>query len=102
MSPIIDDLGGDIKTKLNVGLVMKNLKPEVDETPRMYSKTMPKYRYRFVRYEMLTDRVFYAREYRCDDGSWSEDCSRPETMSLNEWENRDIWTDPDLEEAKVE
>lgn len=102
MSPIIDDLGGDIKTKLNVGLVMKNLKPEVDETPRMYSRLSPRYRYRFVRYEMLTDRVFYSRDYRCDDGSWSEDNSRPETMSLDEWENRDIWVDPDLEEAKAE
>lgn len=102
MSPIIDDLGGDIKTKLNVGLVMKRLKPAVDEAPRMYSKTMPRYRYRFVRYEMLTDRVFYVREYRCDDGSWSEDGSRPDSMSLAEWENRDVWVDPDLEEAKEE
>lgn len=92
MDPIIEDLGGSIQTKLNVGLLMKGLKPEVDETPRVYSKNSPSYRYRFMRYEMLTDRVFYVTEYRNDDGTWPDGSHKhPETMSLQEWENRETW-----------
>ena len=94
MDPIIEDLGGSIQTKLNVGLLMKGLKPEVDESPRMYSHGHPKYRYRFIRYEMLTDRVFYVTEYRNDDGTWPDGSHKyPETMSLQDWENRETWFD---------
>ena len=94
MDPIIEDLGGSIQVKLNVGLIMKGLKPEVDKSPRVYGYGDPDYRHRFVRYEMLTDRVFYVAEYRNSDGTWS-DCAQehPETMSLQEWEDKDTWYD---------
>lgn len=94
MDPIIEDLGGSIQVKLNVGLLMKKLRPEVDNSPRMYGYGDPNYRYRFIRYEMLTDRVFYVAEYRNSDGTWSDcDQEHPGTMSLQEWESRDTWFD---------
>lgn len=93
MSPIIDDLGGTIVHKLNVGLLMKGLKPKVDTHMRMRHNSDYRYRLDFVNYSFLLDKVDYDIQYRRDDGTWNEKWSNG-SCSLAEWENMNIWVEP--------
>ena len=92
MSPIIDDLGGTIVHKLNVGLLMKGLKPKVNTNMRMRI-TDSRYRLVFVNYSFLLDKVDYDIQHRRDDGTWNENWSSG-SCSLSEWENMDVWEEP--------
>lgn len=93
MSPIIDDLGGTIVHKLNVGLLMKGLKPEADTRMRMRHHSDSRYRLAFVNYSFLLDKVDYDIQYRRDDGTWNEKWSNG-SCSLSEWDDMDIWEEP--------
>lgn len=99
MSPIIDDLGGTIVHKLNVGLLMKGLKPKVDTRMRMRHHNDSRYRFVFVNYSFLLDKVDYDIQYRRDNGIWDENWSKG-VCSLSEWENMDIWEEPAPESSE--
>ena len=99
MSPIIDDLGGSIIHKLNVGLLMKGLKPKVDTRMRMRHHNDSRYRLVFVNYSFLLDKVDYDIQYRHDNGIWDENWSNG-VCSLSEWENMDIWEEPTPENSE--
>lgn len=99
MSPIIDDLGGTIVHKLNVGLLMKGLKPKVDTHMRMHHHSDSRYRLAFVNYSFLLDKVDYDIQYRRDDGTWNEKWSNG-NCPLSEWEDMDIWEEPTSENSK--
>ena len=99
MSPIVEDLGGTIVHKLNVGLLMKGLKPEVDTRTRMYYRDDSGYRCVFVNYSLLLDRVNYVIQRRCSDGSWNESWSN-NNCSLAEWEDKEIWEEPTPENSE--
>lgn len=98
VSPIVEDLGGTIVHKLNVGLLMKGFKPEVDTRMRMYRQKDSGYRCVFVNYSFLLDRVDYNIQYRCSDGTWNENWSTG-NCSLTEWEEREIWKEPTPENS---
>ncbi len=100
MSPIVDDLGGTIVQKLNVGLLMKGLKPEVDTRMRTHHHRDSRYRCVFVNYSFLLDKVGYDIQYRRDDGTWNEKWSSGNCCPLAEWENLDIWEEPTLENSE--
>lgn len=98
MSPIIDDLGGTIVHKLNVGLLMKGLKPKVDTRMRAHCKD-PRYRSVFVNYSFLLDRVDYKIQCRKDNGEWQDNWHNG-SCSLSEWEDMDIWEEPTPESSE--
>lgn len=98
MSPIIDDLGGTIVHKLNMGLLMKGLKPKVDTRMRMHCKDA-RYRSVFVNYSFLLDRVDYEIQYRKDNGEWRDNWSNGH-CSLLEWEQLEIWEEPTPENSE--
>lgn len=99
MSPIVEDLGGTIVHKLNVGLLMKGLKPEVDTRMRVYYRDDSGYRCVFVNYSLLLDRVNYVIQRRCSDGSWNENWSN-NNCSLAEWEDKEIWEESTPENSE--
>lgn len=99
MSPIIDDLGGTIVHKLNVGLLMKGLKPKVDTRMRKYHRNDSEYRCVFVSYSFLLDRVDYDIQYRRNDGSWNENWSTG-NCPLAAWEEKEIWEEPTPESSE--
>lgn len=99
MSPIVEDLGGTIVHKLNVGLLMKGFKPKVDTRMKMYRQKDSGYRCVFVNYSFLLDRVDYNIQCRYSDGTWNENWSTG-YCSLTEWEEREIWEEPTPENSE--
>lgn len=93
MSRIIDDLGGGVVNKLNVGLVMKGMKPKINESPREYDKYDPTYRRVLVNYSLINNKVDYRVDHLRSDGTWYEGYSTGK-CTLEEWESYDIWEDP--------
>ena len=93
MSRIIDDLGGGVVNKLNVGLVMKGMKPNVNESPRVHDKYDPTYRKVLVNYSLINNRVDYRIDHLRADGIWYEGYSTGK-CTAEEWESYDIWEDP--------
>lgn len=66
LTNIINDLGGDDLSAINVALVHKGVKPQIDESPRFehsWRKTF--FRYKLVRYSLLLDKVEYTQT-RCE------------------------------------
>lgn len=99
MSPIVEDLGGTVVHKLNVGLLMKGLKPKADTRMRMYHRNDSGYRCVFVNYSFLLDRVDYDIHCRRGDGSWNENWSTG-NCSLADWEEKEIWEEPTPENSE--
>lgn len=99
MDAVIEDLGGSTQTKLNLGLILRGLKPEVDQAPRVSERDDQSCK-TFVRYEMLTDRVFYTHDKLTVNGLQTDYWRRvtekaPLTMPLAEWLSLDVWTAPE-------
>ena len=66
LTNIINDLGGDDLTAINVALIHKGVKPQIDESPRFeHNWRKSFFRYEFVRYSLLLDRVEY-NQIRCE------------------------------------
>ena len=66
LTNIINDLGGDDLSAINVALIHKGIKPQIDESPRFehsWRKTF--FRYELVRYSLLLDKVEYTQT-RCE------------------------------------
>lgn len=75
LTNIINDLGGDDLSAINVALIHKGVKPQIDESPRFeHSWRKSFFRYELVRYSLLLDKVEY-NQTRCEldaDGNMVE------------------------------
>lgn len=92
LSSIVEDLGGGDLTAINVGLVFKGVKPEVDTKPRYdgnYGKRY--YRYDFKSYSLINDIVFCERtslKYNPETGDSHVDYpATPVKLTYGEWMN---------------
>lgn len=92
LSPIIEDLGGDDLTAINVGLVFKGIKPNIETQSRYESNYGKKYyRYDFESYSLINDIVFCKRtalKYNPENGDSSVDYPATSVkLTYGEWMN---------------
>ena len=94
LNPIVQDLGGDDLTAINVALAYKGVKPEIDTNPRyggyggLYWKTYEKYE--FVKYSLILNRVTVNSTeftYVPETRSFTNRECGPKTFSLHDWLN---------------
>ena len=60
MNPIVQDLGGDDLTAINVALVLKGVRPNLDTNPRFggFSDYWKSYiKFDFIKYSLILDKV---------------------------------------------
>lgn len=87
LTNIVNDLGGDDLTAINVGLIHKGIKPEIDTQSRYATSYKGFRRYDFVSYSMILDKVYV----KTSNYEWTEngdaklDCSGDNYLSLQAW-----------------
>lgn len=93
LNPIVQDLGGDDMTAINVALVFKGVKPEIDSNPRYggYSEYWKSYeKYEFVKYSLILDKVTVnvtEFTFNPETGTFTDKKLDPKTSSLENWLN---------------
>jgi hypothetical protein len=104
LTGIIEDLGGDDLVAINVALVYNKIVPEIDTTIRWehhYRNQI--YRYEFVHYSLLLDRVTCKRTMVkvLEDGALEDSWSDEVTTSYDSWLCRSTDLDSVVEKAKA-
>lgn len=93
LNPIVQDLGGDDMTAVNVALVFKGVKPEIDTNSRYggYSKYWKSYeKYEFVKYSLILDKVdvnVTESTFNPETGTFTNKELAPKFFSLENWLN---------------
>ena len=93
LNPIVQDLGGDDMTAVNVALVFKGVKPEMDTNPHYggYSTYWKSYeKYEFVKYSLILDKVTVnVTEFTLnpETGTFTDKELNTKTFSLEDWLN---------------
>ena len=93
LNPIVQDLGGDDMTAVNVALVFKGVKPEIDTNPRYgnCSKYWKSYeKYEFVKYSLILDKVevnVTEFTFNPETGTFTDKKLVPKFFSLKDWLN---------------
>ena len=91
LNSIVQDLGGDDMTAINVALVFKGVKPEIDTNPRYggYSKYWKSYeKYEFVKYSLILDKVeanVTEFAFNPETGAFTDKELNPKFFSLEDW-----------------
>ena len=110
LNPIVQDLGGDDLTAINVALAYKGVKPEIDTNPHYggYSSYWKAYeKYKFVKYSLILDKVTVNSTeftYVPETRSFTNKECGTKTFSLHEWLNLSDNPDKfiaDIKEAKA-
>ena len=93
LNPIVQDLGGDDMTAINVALVFKGVKPEIDTNSRYggYSKYWKSYeKYEFVKYSLILDKVeanVTEFTFNPETGTFTDKKLATKFFSLEDWLN---------------
>lgn len=91
LNPIVQDLGGNDMTAINVALVFKGVKPEIDTNSRYggYSKYWKSYeKYEFVKYSLILDKVeanVTELTFNPETGEFTDKELAPKFFSLEDW-----------------
>lgn len=91
LNPIVQDLGGNDMTAINVALVFKGVKPEIDTNSRYggYSKYWKSYeKYEFVKYSLILDEVeanVTELTFNPETGEFTDKELAPKFFSLEDW-----------------
>lgn len=88
---ISQDLGGDLETRLRVGLVAKGLMPKIDTSDRILPELGARTRARcvLISYSHLFDRVEYEVQRTLPRGG---ETRARKTCSIQEWESWKKWS----------
>lgn len=86
---ISQDLGGDLETRLRVGLVAKELMPKIDTSDRILPELGARTRCVLISYSHLFDRVEYEVQRTLPRGG---ETRARKTCSIQEWESWKKWS----------
>ena len=93
LNGVIEDLGGDDLTAINVALAYNGMTPEIDKTDRYeYDWHDQYYKYVFTGYSLILDTVRADRYNYSHDGTLLNTDPMPVGMNYADWMNKD--TDP--------
>lgn len=93
LNGIVEDLGGDDLTAINVALAYNGMTPEIDKTDRyVYDWQNKYYKYVFKGYSLILDTVRTDRYSYRHDGTLLNTTPTPVDMNYAAWIDKD--TDP--------
>ena len=108
LNPIVQDLGGDDMTAINVALVFKGVKPKIDTNSRYggYSTYWKSYeKYEFVKYSLILDKVevnVTESTFNPETGTFTDKELAPKFFSLKDWLNLADTSDQLIADIKEE